>query len=402
MYLSYWTNPRRQHRGVLDDSKSQCFCLLLFICGTGALVGGYLILKAPKAGVARSSLVGHWNDGIQVWNEGAYDVFSQASFTAEIKDHHRVSLSPTDEESMSYEMEVRADVDEYTPLVYAAPVTTKYDFDGNKHPLDILEYPGPETMREELPEMMTVTITGSKIKNGTEQVVKVEEFPLWTTHSYPTRSTDCYQRGGTYNKMSRYCTLLMEPHEICITVDKDEITGDWKQVSPYGGMDCWPGMLQRGNVLNDIVRYKPVGRHLGVAPTIHVPEEAIKVVVRSAADPYLLALNLTEGSLYFGPSEAERVLEGLVLLIVCLGLTIPACCHLSHKYLEERIAERRWASYQIGEFDDGITPGYGFEDEESPTKRNVIQFSERGDESPRVANPMHGVKRGNLVDNAGL
>ena len=127
-----------------------------------------------------------------------------------------------------------------------------------------------------------------------------------------------YQHGGYYR--AGMCTTYTVLDTLCVKVSRDPGSGRWAANATYGGVGCDPAREWR--VESRKMTRAPVGgadpslstiRHLGSG----------RVVVRSAHDPLMAALNVTEGSMFFAEKQAGQAAAATVLLVVGIAASVP-------------------------------------------------------------------------------
>ena len=127
-----------------------------------------------------------------------------------------------------------------------------------------------------------------------------------------------YQHGGYYR--AGMCTTYTALDTLCVKVSRDPGSGRWAANATYGGVGCDPKLEWRAESRK--MTRAPVGgadpslstiRHLGSG----------RVVVRSAHDPLMAALNVTEGSMFFAEKQAGQAAAATVLLVVGVAASVP-------------------------------------------------------------------------------
>jgi hypothetical protein len=144
-----------------------------------------------------------------------------------------------------------------------------------------------------------------------------------------------YQHGGYFR--AGMCTTYTVLDTLCVKVSKDSEKGSerrkWTANATYGGPGCDPRREWR--VESKKITRAPPG---GSDPTLSNVRRlgSGRVIIRSAHDPLMAAMNLTEGSMFFAEKQASRSAAGVVLLVVGLAAAVPGLA------LGVPIATRRW------------------------------------------------------------
>ena len=145
-----------------------------------------------------------------------------------------------------------------------------------------------------------------------------------------------YQHGGYYR--AGMCTTYTALDTLCVKVSRDPGSGRWAANATYGGVGCDPKREWRAESRK--MTRAPVGgadpslstiRHLGSG----------RVVVRSAHDPLMAALNVTEGSMFFAEKQAGQAAAATVLLVVGVAASVPGVL------LSAPFASRAWRGREV-------------------------------------------------------
>eukprot|EP00933_Yihiella_yeosuensis_P056126 TRINITY_DN55158_c0_g1_i1.p1 TRINITY_DN55158_c0_g1~~TRINITY_DN55158_c0_g1_i1.p1 ORF type:complete len:367 (+),score=38.10 TRINITY_DN55158_c0_g1_i1:151-1251(+) len=151
------------------------------------------------------------------------------------------------------------------------------------------------------------------------KLIHVGEYPV-------VKVTGHYENAGMYNQcqprqgvmMGQVCWVYSRLSRLCVQISK--IGGSWKLAPTVPGQNNSFGCRMEARKW-EVSTYSAVP--VSTLSTLgSLPLENIVMQVRSADDPYLVAQELTSGTLNFGMPALEEGVTGLVLLVVGLVL----CC----------------------------------------------------------------------------
>lgn len=150
---------------------------------------------------------------------------------------------------------------------------------------------------------------------------------------YGNKKMCFYQKRGTYVSQEQQCYVFEHLTEICVKVRQDS-RGQWRLDSSGGGYGCRHGNQSEWSPLTFVHVWgkQAHGDPFTRAQPDIVDFSSVRVEVRSASDPLLLARNLTNDSLQLPPSRTSLVTMAILLLVVAVCLLIPAisfcmqCC----------------------------------------------------------------------------
>lgn len=122
---------------------------------------------------------------------------------------------------------------------------------------------------------------------------------------------------GYYSRGS--CTTYAVLDSLCVKVSQSA-DGTWRADDSFGGPGCHPKQ-----------EWSPPKTRRIHAPSSGQPPKlstvrmlsAGHVTVRSARDPEMAALNITQGTMFFAEGAAEASATGIILLVLGLALLVP-------------------------------------------------------------------------------
>jgi hypothetical protein len=146
-----------------------------------------------------------------------------------------------------------------------------------------------------------------------------------------------YQHGGYYR--GGMCTTYTALDTLCVKVSRDPGSGRWAANATYGGIGCNPKLEWR--VEERKMTRAPVGGADPSLSTIRHLGPVGRVIVRSAHDPLIAALNITHGSMFFAEKEAGQSAAATVLLVVGFAFSVPGVL------LSAPFASRAWRGREV-------------------------------------------------------
>jgi len=207
----------------------------------------------------------------------------------------------------------------------------------------------------------------SLLVDGTN--LTTEEFALLRATSRREQQgpyNNCKRRKGTYE--NGQCWTYYRISRICLQIARE---GSKWRLAPrsLAKPNSYGCELHDGNWSFtyyrdfDLVPIDPSGQQIGFSD--------VEVIVRSVYDPFLTALEVTDGTLDFGMMAEEERWLAFVLMIMALLLAIPPVCALGNWWLNKRAKERDRYSFSVRAKQRkpdpemvGMKYAVGFEDEE--------------------------------------
>ena len=116
------------------------------------------------------------------------------------------------------------------------------------------------------------------------------------------------------------CTTYTVLDTLCVKVSRDPGSGRWAANATYGGVGCDPARAWRTES-RKTTRAPAGGADPSLSTIRHLGSG--RVVVRSAHDPLMAALNVTEGSMFFAEKQAGQAAAATVLLVVGVAASVP-------------------------------------------------------------------------------
>ncbi|KNC49787.1 uncharacterized protein AMSG_06066 [Thecamonas trahens ATCC 50062] len=137
-----------------------------------------------------------------------------------------------------------------------------------------------------------------------------------TGSSRPLCSQVCSDDGGQWDSTTSTCRFYLRASDMCLKVT---LSGSsWTPASvPGSGFGCL--YKNQGGTKGDwsISSYTSVSAGATITPS------TVQLTIRSSDDPYILASDLTNGSYDFGLTRAQKIVIGIVLIVIgCVWM----CC----------------------------------------------------------------------------
>lgn len=177
--------------------------------------------------------------------------------------------------------------------------------------------------------------------DGTD--LSTAEFPLLKASSRREQQglyNNCKRRKGAYD--NGRCWTYSRISRICLQIEREGSKWRLASRSPEK-LDSYGCELHDGNWSFthykdfDLVPIDPGGQLVAFSD--------VQVVLRSVHDPFLRALELTQGTLDFGMTAQEERWLAFVLMIMALLLAIPPLCALGNWWFKKRAKERNRYSF---------------------------------------------------------
>jgi hypothetical protein len=261
----------------------------------------------------------------------------------------------------------------YTPLRYEAPL--EFDSYYPAHGLHSLHSTWlPPLPRREDARHVTFEFT-TRSGNGTVATFSTQSFPLVydevVISRTPAPENKCRrEQGGTWR--DRHCHVVMRLTSVCLQVQLGA-DGAWHPHPRVPPQDAAGSAQLHGSstvTYGDTYGCDPRNKWSPVTYTLdscwgprhpssqthgcprdtQTPAHHVGVVVRSSADPWLRAEELTDDKFDFGLSQASQRAYGITMLVVgsCLGM-IPLMRLCIHCYSPEDDDDRRSLRYRADE-----------------------------------------------------
>lgn len=312
---------RRERRaGKQKDQHLLTFVCLLMCCGPPVLVvGGVMIYQWAVIRAGHSEMIDTFNDAVHEWNQPSrtHAAFLKASFTVALAegstprlvDHLpavlRMTTSP-EPRPIFAGLETLA---QFAPLRYELVLPGQTNLSGIA-----ITRVFDESLRMGLSLYSTVDDEAG-VQHST-LVAEVPAFHVFRVHEAPTTALKCRHSFGAYNYAGGICTQRQVAALVCIKVALAGVgsAAHWAPSSDGGGIGC--------DARDDWAPVRYEGVYTGVNDGKLI-EHIMPVVVRNAGSPYILASELTDGSLNFENSRTDKFALGVTLAIVGCGMSYP-------------------------------------------------------------------------------
>lgn len=305
----------RRRPGKQKDQHLLTFVCLLMCCGPPVLVvGGVMIYQWALIRSRHAETVDAYNDAVREWNQPSrpHAAFQSASFTLALSegttprlvDHLPAQLRPS---AATEARPVFAGVEQLEAFV---PLRFELVLPGQVNRTGIaINRMFDETLRVGLRLY-------SAVGEHSALVAEVPAFHVFRVAEVPTTALKCRHAYGKFDFGAGICTEMQVAEAVCVKVALAGVgaAAHWAPSSAGGGMGC--------DARDDWapVRYKGVYTGIGDARLI---EHVMPVVVRSADSPYILASDLTDGTLNFENTRTDKFALGVTLAIVGCGMSYP-------------------------------------------------------------------------------
>lgn len=148
---------------------------------------------------------------------------------------------------------------------------------------------------------------------------------LWKKahHEHVNRKSCRYMVAGVWNNNRGICESFYRLSKLCVALKRGDIGQGWILVG------CQDEVFAKYVKVSG--KKKPAvqaGFDNSSPPEGAIDLSEVPIEFRSAEDPFIVLQRVTGGKLYFGQSEGEMRLKGVLLLLVGLFLSLP-CCYYS-------------------------------------------------------------------------
>ena len=132
----------------------------------------------------------------------------------------------------------------------------------------------------------------------------------------PLCSAVCGEDGGTWDSSGNTCHFYRVASRFCLKVALSGTT--WSPTTtPGAGFGCL--YKTQAGIKGDW----GVATTSRSSPGSAVEPSRVNIMIRSSADPYILASELTKGTYDFGLSRAQKIIIGIILIVI--GVVISCC-----------------------------------------------------------------------------
>mmetsp|Transcript_127128 Transcript_127128/g.220348 ORF Transcript_127128/g.220348 Transcript_127128/m.220348 type:complete len:361 (-) Transcript_127128:67-1149(-) len=152
----------------------------------------------------------------------------------------------------------------------------------------------------------------------------------------------CRERHGNFHDGK--CWLYERLQRVCMQVAKDGYGEQWHFAHRVAGLNTSYGCdYSKGNWSAPVYKKVPIaatpgGKSHETRTTLNFDD--LEIEVRSVHDPYLKAVELTEGTLDFGLSASDEQWMAMVLVMMCILLACPPVCSICLWWHKQRLAQR--------------------------------------------------------------
>jgi hypothetical protein len=339
-------------RGSDDTREKRSAGLLTFIClamtyGPPLVVfGGVLVYQWSMIRSGHATMLNEFNDAVREWNRPSrtHEAFVQEQFYASL---HQRSTLPAQSPSIL----PRVLTASHNPDQMVTGVEELERWQPLKYWL-VLPGQGPNAtgipLRSKFEERLTLGLQISEGRGaGTQRrgrlIASLAPAPTFRIATRARSSVGCRHAFGEYDSARGLCTERQVISAICLKVRllPGNAERSWAVDNYGGGAGCdarheWQP-----------IQYRPV--FTGSADTYMV-EIVIPVVVRAAASPYIAAMRVTDGTLNFESTRADKLALGSILIFVGCAMSYPWCVMCKRKRKLRRL-KRFDAAYEEEQMD---------------------------------------------------
>eukprot|EP01062_Namystynia_karyoxenos_P073232 TRINITY_DN70063_c0_g1_i1.p1 TRINITY_DN70063_c0_g1~~TRINITY_DN70063_c0_g1_i1.p1 ORF type:complete len:405 (+),score=101.16 TRINITY_DN70063_c0_g1_i1:98-1312(+) len=312
---------------------------LLTLGAVGSLVWALYELSNGEQDEVRAARVGEYNTAAERWDNASRDIFAQVGNISIWGWHHSSQPVKLHLATRAYSHLWRdspSDVLGYRPAWY--------------------EFEGPIPLSDStpgLPGWQALSANLSVEFGGQPPVpfpgpVILSQSVVWHTGNWKQCQ---FHHHGSLAADKRICTSYRVLRELCFTVRRGR-DGRW---APSGGGCVLPLEAPPRAVLSIVPSPRFESDPPGPSQTRLLN---VHIAVRSVDDPYLVALNETEGELRFGLTPAQRVTMGVVGLVLAAILGAAAAnvvycytkglaCYETPEAARERIAQEKLKRHEV-------------------------------------------------------
>jgi len=295
-----------------------CFCCMLCTPPIFLIIGLIFLLSATSN--TRGDKIKEYNNAVDKWASSVRPVFDQATFTNQV--------APPGQ-SQAFSQITSADplhdsdskLHTYTPLRYqsasgtTAPATSSFTLQ-----VGAQQQGGTaNTLSASVRTEGVTTKSGSELSRSCSSSSTSSSSSSSSSNSNTPCSEVCNDDGGSWDYSTRRCTFRAYLTGICLKVAYSSASQAYSVSSKYGGQGCFPcgyysSFPSQGT--NYVCNAYEVGQLSLSSSPPPANFEGVDIVVRSEDDPYIVAGNLTNGSMNFGLSRAAKIAIAIVFFAI--------------------------------------------------------------------------------------
>jgi hypothetical protein len=329
---------RDRRAGKQKDQHLLTFVCLLMCCGPPVLVvGGVMIYQWAIIRAGHAEKVDTFNDAVREWDEPSrtHAAFESASFTLALTDGStpRLVAHLPAVLRMTRAPEARPIFAGVEKLVQFQPLRYELVLPGQTNATGIIiKRVFDESLRIGL-SLYSIAVDETGVQHST-LVAEVPAFHVFRVAEVPTTALKCRHSYGEYNYAAGICTERQVAASVCVKVALAGVgsTAHWAPSSDGGNIGC--------DARDDWAPVRYEGVYTGINDA-RLVEHTMPVVVRNAGSPYILASDLTGGSLNFENSRTDKFALGLTLAIVGCAMSYPWILMCKRKSKRQQHGEAR-------------------------------------------------------------
>eukprot|EP00761_Pharyngomonas_kirbyi_P007319 gb/GECH01007329.1/.p1 GENE.gb/GECH01007329.1/~~gb/GECH01007329.1/.p1 ORF type:complete len:334 (+),score=56.63 gb/GECH01007329.1/:1-1002(+) len=306
--------------------KGSIACVCIFCCaGPILIIVGAVFLAS---GDTRGPKIRTFNNAVMEWNRGARESFLNKDFVVrnQFENAEYALKANTAEDPLNDSPKDGETFESYTPLKYQVTdlqffVDNAQFQEGKEHTREVIDNTTSGNTYQVLTFRDTVFDTYQYTPSSGSSSVDDDDDDDDFGNS--DERQECNRYEGYYS--GTRCTLYYATTELCTTVNLG--SDDSWEASPRGG--CYFRDFSKGAdtvALNDNTpsRYRKVPTNSNPPTQVSGANTGI-FTLRNAKDPWVVAQEVTDGTLDFGLSVGEKRTIGGVLLGLGLAALLPLC-----------------------------------------------------------------------------
>lgn len=326
-----------------EDAKNVRCGVISCVAAIVLLVAGFVMMHVAHYDDHRVAAEHAYNAAVDEWAGGAGQAFNATTWELVVGGTTIPLMQETTTDVFSKDM-ASEPLEGYAPLRFVTNglVPVAGDDDAALVAYTDLMTPAPPPSGNRTADLLALQERSVGIQAAAEELMAVRSVTLRVTTSGRSQDIELeptamlqrtekpaggwkvckYQMAGYYSARTRVCTTYTTLESVCVQVTLDADTNQWRLDDRFGGQGCSPTNAWQPYVWRRV--RSPQNGQLPV-PTFKMLAPFAATTVRSAADPFLYAINTTGGSLVFAQPEAEEFASGTVLVVIGAIASVPAC-----------------------------------------------------------------------------
>jgi len=295
-----------------------CICCMMCIGPILILIGIIVLISAIKD--SRGDKIKQYNAAVDKWTASARAEFAAAQFVNNGASPPETLGTVTTGDILKDDDK---DIKSYQALKYQSTTGFGAYASGTVGTVGV-QYTSDIAASQDngSPSSIAVTLPFSSYRStGTTGLSKSCTNSPTTTSSgssdnRPLCSSVCAEDGGTWDANANTCHFYRVASRFCLKVALSGST--WAATAtPGAGIGCL--YKTQAGIKGDW----GIATTQQSSPGTTVDPSRVNIMIRSSADPYILASELTKGTYDFGLSRAQKIVIGIILIVI--GVVISCC-----------------------------------------------------------------------------